>query len=161
MKRTILSLVLAALTIGAAAQSTDGRPVEKDTVQNAGNRVDAQFPGGEKALKKFVLKNLSYPDMASAFDVEGTVVMTFVVEKDGSLSDISAHDCTIDRFNTTKFSQETEARQKELKEQFALLFAKEGARVIRKMPKWTPGKLDGKPISVKYHLPIRFYDPNK
>ena len=87
--------------------------------------------------------------------------MTFFVEKDGSLSEISAHDCKIDRFNTTKFSQETESKQKELKEQFALLFAKEGARVIRKMPKWTPGKVDGKNVRTKINQPLTFTDPNK
>ena len=69
--------------------------------------------------------------------------------------------CKIERFNTTKFSQETESRQKELKKQFALLFAKEGARVIRKMPKWTPGTLNGKAVRVKFDLRISFIDPNK
>ena len=86
--------------------------------------------------------------------------MTFVVGVDGSLSNISAHDCKIERFNTTKFSQETESRQKELKKQFALLFAKEGARVIRKMPKWTPGTLNGKAVRIKFDLRISFIDPN-
>ena len=87
--------------------------------------------------------------------------MTFFVEKDGSLSEISAHDCKIDRFNTTKFSQETESKQKELKKQFALLFAKEGARVIRKMPKWAPGKVNGEAVRVKMNQRISFIDPNK
>ena len=87
--------------------------------------------------------------------------MTFVVGVDGSLSNISAHDCKIERFNTTKFSQETESRQKELKKQFAVLFAKEGARVIRKMPKWTPGTLNGKAVRIKFDLRISFIDPNK
>lgn len=144
MRRTIFSIILAALTLGAMAQNTN-----------------ASFPGGQQALTKFLDKNMQYPDAASDYGVEGSVIMTFFVEKDGSLSDISAHDCKIDRFNTTKFSQETESKQKELKEQFALLFAKEGARVIRKMPKWIPGKVNGESVRTKINQRITFFDPNK
>lgn len=146
MKKIILSLMLVALTITAVAQS-------------ANNIERAQFPGGLEALAKFLIDNVKYPEAAEAYAVEGKVVMDFVVEKDGSLSEIAAHDCKIERFNTTKFSQETEARQKELKEQFAKLFAKEGARVIRMMPQWIPGKADGKPVRMKLHQPINFKMP--
>ena len=162
MKRIILSITLAALTMGGAAQNTDSTHVNNDTVKvTSGNLSNPEFKGGQKALKKFLSKNLKYPEIADNYGVEGSVVMTFVVGEDGSLSDISAHDCKIERFNTTKFSQEAESRQKELKKQFALLFAKEGARVIRKMPKWTPGTLNGKAVRVKFDLRISFIDPNK
>ena len=116
MKRTILSIMLAALTMGAVAQSSDSIRVKNET---------------------------------------------FFVNEDGSLSDISARDCKINRFNTTRFSQETESKQKELKEQFAKLFAKEGYRVIKKMPKWTPGKLNGKITRMKYNVRISFVNPYK
>lgn len=144
MKRAFIAIILAALTMGAVAQN-----------------MVASFPGGQKALTKFLDKNLQYPDAAGDYGVEGSVIMTFFVEKDGSLSDISAHDCKIDRFNTTKFSQETESKQKELKKQFALLFAKEGARVIRKMPKWVPGKVNGESLRTQINQRITFIDPNK
>ena len=146
MKRIILSLMLVALTMTAVAQS-------------ANNIERPQYPGGLEALAQFLSENVKYPEVAEAYGVEGKVVMDFVVEKDGSLSEIAAHDCKIERFNTTKFSQETEARQKELKEQFALLFAKEGARVLRKMPQWIPGNVDGKPVRVKLRQPINFRLP--
>ena len=144
MKRAFIAIILAALTMGAMAQKTI-----------------ASFPGGQKALTKFLDKNLQYPDAAGDYGVEGSVIMTFFVEKDGSLSDISAHDCKIDRFNTTKFSQETESKQQEVKKQFALLFAKEGARVIRKMPKWVPGKVNGENVRTEINQRITFIDPNK
>ena len=154
--------MLAALAMGAAAQSADNKDAGRDTTQVVTeNLTKPQFPGGEKALAKFLLKNLKYPEEASAYEMEGTVIMTFFVNTDGTLSDIAAHDCKIDRFNTTKFAQETEVRQKELKEKFAKLFAKEGARVIRKMPKWIPAKLDGKAVRVKMSQQIRFADPYK
>jgi protein TonB len=166
MKRTILLIMLAVLTMGVAAQSADSTRTDNDNSEMKSLvgellKQSPQFPGGKAELMKFLSKNVKYPELAAAYGVEGRVVMTFFVEKDGKISDISAHDCTIQRFNTTKFGQETEARQKELKEQFALLFAKEGARVIRKMPKWEPGRHNDERVRVKYNLPIQFLDPNK
>ena len=160
MKRTIFTIALSALSMSAMAQETEIACTDS-TVFVSSDRQMPEFKGGQEALKKFLAKNVRYPDAATAYGVEGSVVMTFIVGEDGTLSDISAHDCKIERFNTTKFSQETENRQNELKKQFALLFAKEGARAIRKMPKWTPGTLNGKPVRVRYNLRIRFIDPSK
>ena len=161
MKRAFLSITLAALTMGAVAQNTISIEKTDSATIISSNKIVASFPGGQQALTKFLKKNVQYPDAASDYGVEGSVTMTFFVEKDGTLSEISAHDCKIERFNTTKFSQETESKQKELKKQFALLFAKEGARVIRKMPKWAPGKVNGESIRTKISQPIQFADPNK
>ena len=160
MKRTIFTIALSALSMSAMAQETEIACTDS-TVFVSSDRQMPEFKGGQEALKKFLAKNVRYPDAATAYGVEGSVVMTYIVGEDGTLSDISAHDCKIERFNTTKFSQETENRQNELKKQFALLFAKEGARAIRKMPKWTPGTLNGKPVRVRYNLRIRFIDPSK
>lgn len=172
MKRTIFSIVFAALTMGAAAQCADSACAKCDSAcakcdstksEVYCDKLDQQprFPGGEKALLEYFSKNLRYPELAEKYGVEGNVIMSFIVDTDGKISGISASDCTIERFNTTKFSLETEAKQKELKEQFALLFAKEGARVVRSMPNWEPGMLNGKKVRVRYHLPIRFSIPNK
>jgi protein TonB len=169
MKRKMMTMLLAAMTMGAAAQSL-GSPMngvsQKDTTEAKPNgwpetMVAPQFPGGDEALKKYLKKNVQYPELADQYSVEGKVIMHFTVEKDGSIKNISATGCTVDRFNTTKFSQETEARQKELKAEFAKLFAKEGARVIRKMPKWTPSKINGKPVKTRMNQPIRFSISNK
>lgn len=161
MKRAFIAIILAALTMGAMAQNTVSIEKNDSATIISSHKITASFPGGQQALTKFLNKNLQYPDAAGDYGVEGSVVMTFFVEKDGSLSDISAHDCKIDRFNTTKFSQETESKQQELKKQFALLFAKEGARVIRKMPKWMPGKVNGESVRTKIKQRITFSDPNK
>lgn len=170
MKKTIITLLLAAMTLGVAAQNTDNgfsvndSQSKNDTTETKSNKVTSvapQFPGGQEALKKFLKKKMKYPDLAEQYDVEGSIIMHFTVDTDGSIKDISATDCKTERFSTTKFSQETEARQKELKKQFALLFAKEGARVVRKMPKWAPASVNGIPVSVKYNLTIHFTNPNK
>ena len=164
-KRVFISILLAALTMGAVAQNADSIRVKNDTT---GKNVfygeyenSPQFPGGKKALMQFLDKNVQYPDAAHDYAVEGQVIMTFFVNEDGSLSDISARDCKINRFNTTKFSQETESKQKELKQQFAKLFAKEAYRVIKKMPKWTPGKRNGIITRMKYNVRISFVNPYK
>ena len=161
MKRAFISITFTALTIGATAQNTIRIEKNDSATTISSHKIIASFPGGQKALTKFLDKNLQYPDAAGDYGVEGSVVMTFFVEKDGTLSEISANDCKIERFNTTKFSQETESKQKELKKQFALLFAKEGARVIRKMPKWTPGKINGENVRTEINQRITFIDPNK
>ena len=161
MKRAFIAIILAALTMGATAQNTISIEKNDSATIISSHKIIASFPGGQQALTKFLNKNLQYPDAAGDYGVEGSVIMTFFVEKDGSLSEISANDCKIDRFNTTKFSQETESKQQELKKQFALLFAKEGARVIRKMPKWMPGKVNGESVRTKINQRITFSDPNK
>lgn len=161
MKRAFIFIILAALTMGAVAQNTISIEKNDSATIISNHKITASFPGGQQALTKFLEKNLQYPDAAGDYGVEGSVIMTFFVEKDGSLSEISANDCKIDRFNTTKFSQETESKQQELKKQFALLFAKEGARVIRKMPKWMPGKVNGESVRTKINQRITFSDPNK
>ena len=161
MKRAFIAIILAALTMGATAQNTISIEKNDSATIISSHKITASFPGGQQALTKFLNKNLQYPDAAGDYGVEGSVIMTFFVEKDGSLSEISANDCKIDRFNTTKFSQETESKQQELKKQFALLFAKEGARVIRKMPKWMPGKVNGESVRTKINQRITFSDPNK
>jgi protein TonB len=161
VKRAFISIILAALTMGATAQNTISIEKNDSATTISSHKIIASFPGGQKALTKFLDKNLQYPDAAGDYGVEGSVVMTFFVEKDGTLSEISANDCKIERFNTTKFSQETESKQKELKKQFALLFAKEGVRVIRKMPKWTPGKINGESVRTIITQRITFIDPNK
>jgi len=165
MKKILFSVLFACMAMTAMAQATDSTDVKNEGAEQALPKLlvadKPEFPGGREALDKYLHKNVRYPDLASDYGVEGSVVMHFTVGADGKPTDITARNCKVDRFNTTKFSSETEARQKELRKQFALLFAKEGARVIRKMPKWTPAKVNGKNVPASYELIIRFYDISK
>lgn len=90
------------------------------------------FPGGEQAMLQFISQNLKYPTLALENEIRGTVVAQFVVEKDGSLSDI-------------KVIRDIGAG-----------CGKEALRVINQMPKWIPGRQNGSPVRVQYTLPIRF-----
>ena len=91
-----------------------------------------KFPGGDKALIEFLQKNVKYPVEAQKKGVEGRVVVNFVVEKDGSLTEIK----------TVKSVDP--------------LLDEEAVRVVSAMPKWEPGKQKGKPVRVKYNVPISF-----
>jgi len=166
MKRTIFFMFFVGMTMMAGAQNTDSTDVVNDstkTTELVSEKPDVmpQYPGGLEAMTSFISKNLKYPELAASYGVEGKVIMSFIVEKDGKLSNFNAVNCQIDRFNTSKFSQETEAKQNELKREFARLFAKDVVRVLRKMPKWTPGMVDGKNVRTKFALPVTFTIPDK
>ncbi len=106
-------------------------PPDEDPILNVAEKMP-QFPGGESELLKFVSRSVIYPVTAQEKKIMGDVVVQFVVEKDGSLSNIkvvSPTDPSLD---------------------------KESIRVIESMPKWTPGENKGKVVRVKYTLPIRF-----
>ena len=91
-----------------------------------------EFPGGQIAMLNFLSKNIRYPEAAHKAGIQGRVVATFVVEKDGSISNA-----------------------KVMRSIDPLLDA-EALRVINSMPNWIPGKQDGKPVAVKYTIPVTF-----
>ena len=90
------------------------------------------YPGGDAERSKFLSENLRYPHEASEASVEGTVYVTFIVERDGSLSDIRI-------LRGLGYGLDDEV-----------------LRVIRLMPRWTPGKQRGKPVRVQFNLPVKF-----
>lgn len=90
------------------------------------------FPGGRKALLKYIAKEIKYPEKAKENGIEGRVFIRFIVNKDGNIEDayiIRGIDELID---------------------------KEALKVIENMPKWKPGMQSGKPVSVWYTVPITF-----
>jgi len=91
-----------------------------------------EFPGGQSAMMEFLVNNIKYPEEARKAEAAGIVAITFVVEKDGSLS-------SFETLRTPRPDMEEEA-----------------IRVLKLMPKFTPAMKDGKAVSVKYTLPIKF-----
>ena len=94
--------------------------------------VMPQFPGGQIAMMKYIMENMKYPEQAMKEGIQGRVTVRFIVEKDGSISDVkpvlSVHP----------------------------LLNKEAVRVVKSMPKWSPGKHNGKPVRVRFNLPVMF-----
>ena len=91
-----------------------------------------EFPGGMPELMKFLQENVKYPEEAMKNGIQGRVLIQFIVEKDGSISEA-----------------------KVIKKVNELLDA-EALRVIGEMPKWTPGKQKGEAVRVKFTLPVTF-----
>ena len=91
-----------------------------------------QFPGGDIELMKFLSENIKYPEAALKAGTQGRVVAQFIVEADGSITNVKV---------VKKVSDEIDA---------------EAVRVINAMPKWKPGMQKGQPVRVKYTIPITF-----
>ncbi len=91
-----------------------------------------QFPGGEEARQRFLEENLRYPQMAREAGIQGTVFVTFVVETDGSVTDVQ-----VLRGIGGGCDQEA-------------------VRVVEMMPRWEPGRQRGQPVRVQFNMPIRF-----
>ena len=91
-----------------------------------------QYPGGEEALMEYVSKNIVYPQEAQEKGISGRVFVSFIVEKDGSVSNV------------------------EVQRGIGGGCDEEAVRVVSAMPKWKPGKQDGKPVLVSYMMPITY-----
>ena len=129
MNKYIFSLIcfffMMALPMNAQSESSTKVYDEVDEMPS--------FPGGLNGLITFLSQNMVYPVTAQENGVQGRVIVSFVVETDGSITDVKVArsvDPSLDR---------------------------EAMRVVKAMPKWMPGKKDGKPVRVKYTVPMVFH----
>lgn len=116
--------------------------VEEEKISRGNNKTNeeifitveqpAEFPGGQSALMKWLSNNMHYPEAAKQNDIQGRVIVTFVVEKDGTIGDAKVSrsvDPDLDR---------------------------EALRLVKKMPAWQPGKNEGVAVASYFNLPITF-----
>lgn len=94
--------------------------------------VMPEFPGGSDAMMKYLSENIKYPEEAKDKGISGRVFLSFVIEKDGAVSDVK------------------------VAKGIGKLCDDEAVRVVKAMPKWKPGLMKGKPVRVSYMLPIFF-----
>ncbi len=107
-------------------------PKEEETKVFDVVEVMPSFPGGQSALFEYLSKNIKYPVVAEENGVQGRVIVTFVVERNGSITDVQVAksvDPSLD---------------------------KEAVRVIKSMPHWIPGKQNGSAVRVKFTVPVTF-----
>lgn len=107
------------------------QPVNSNSVYDVVEQMPS-FPGGISGLRTYLNQNIRYPAEAQETCAQGRVVVSFVVGKDGHISDVTvlrSVDPSLD---------------------------KEAVRVIRNMPRWTPGKQGGEPVKVRYNVPVSF-----
>lgn len=118
-------------------QRTNGVQKTENVAQKSEKYYDAvevppSFPGGPGAMLSWISSHIQYPAIAKENKISGRVVVQLIVEKDGSVSNVNvvrSIDPSLDR---------------------------EAVRVVSSMPKWTPGKVKGSPVRVKYTLPVAF-----
>lgn len=129
---------VAAVEIEGPTEVVFDEPVEEVIVEEPEDKIftvveqQPEFQGGYEAMMNFIKKNMRYPASARRMGVDGTVYVSFVVSKDGSISEVKtirgiSADCD-----------------------------KEAIRVVSMMPPWKPGKQNGKPVFVRFVLPIKF-----
>jgi len=108
-------------------------PSASEEILNTVN-VDSppEFPGGEEGRMRFLVNNLRYPEAARKAGIQGTVFAEFVVERDGSISNVR------------------------IVRDIGGGCGEEVLRVVKSMPNWIPGKIDGKPVRVQFVMPMRF-----
>lgn len=119
--------------------SSDETALNEESSYSDGNSINdreevmPEFPGGPQALMDYLKANVIFPKIAEEEGIQGKVVVSYVIDVDGSVSDVQVVQSVHPALD------------------------KEAMRVVKNMPKWIPGKQDGKAVQVKYSLPINFY----
>ncbi len=125
------------IDLGASGNGGSGvvkaPPAANPDVPVAFVEIMPEFPGGEAALAKYLGNNIRYPHIAQENEIQGTVFIQFVVNRDGTISQVKTVGA---------------AKGGGLEE--------EAVRVISKMPKWKPGKQNGQYVAVYFNLPVSF-----
>ena len=144
MKPKIIILILVTITFSYSltAQELQNpyRKFMKDGIEYQTNGIDTiliidpmpEFPGGEDQFFEYIANELRYPRRVARQEIEGTVIISFIVGADGNIYDI------------------------EVRQGVHTLLDIEAIRVIESMPKWKPGEQNGKPIPVSFTIPINF-----
>lgn len=152
MLKALFVIPVATLAVSVFASNTGASTVTREAVRTANTlsttnmqtqqsatkayevvEVMPKFKGGESAMMEFLMMNMKYPQAAVKAKQQGRAIVGFVVRKDGTVSDV----------HITKSAG------------YAVL-DEEAMRVVKAMPAWEPGKQKGKPVNVKYNVPITF-----
>ncbi|MBQ0158641.1 MAG: energy transducer TonB [Bacteroidales bacterium] len=125
-------LLLLPLAMVAQREVEDSVPVTDTRLFDGVAETFPEYPGGETALLQYLRDNIRYPKEAYDNGIEGRVIVSFLVVKDGSVQQI-----TVMRSPDESLSREA-------------------VRVVSGMPHWKPGTRNGKPVDVRYTLPVTF-----
>jgi len=138
MKTLLLLLLLVPLQLTAQyepiepPESFDPYPDTSDRIIHQFVEVEAQYPGGFDSLRVFVNRNLNYPESSIMAGEQGRVYLSFVVELDGSLSNIT------------------------VMRGVSRLIDEEAVRLVSSMPNWIPGEQSGKTVRSLFRIPLVF-----
>ena len=116
-----------------------------------------QYPGGIPELIKFLSNNIQYPVEAEHYGVEGRVMVNFVVDKDGTVSDMKVAKTELkNRLSDKKFKKYSDIDKYAMREKGEGQLKEEALRVVGKMSNWEPAKRRGQKVRVRYTLPVSF-----
>ena len=127
------SMAKAANTTANSISTNNMQTKQSDIKSSDKVEVMPEFKGGNKAMMEFLMMNMKYPESAVKAKQQGKAVVGFVVKKDGTVSDVYI-------VKSTGYD----------------VLDNEAMRVVKSMPAWEPGKQKGKPVDVKYFVPITF-----
>ena len=154
------------ITTKAAKKAT--QPSNRDvTVHNPDSiynvvAVNASFPGGDEGCFKFIAEKMRYPKLCQEFGVSGRVIISFVVEKDGSITEIKkvrAPGKELSEVEVASYKKDHPDSTEKLEagQDLGELLYEEGVRVLKQMPKWKPAQdKDGNVVRSRFNLPIFF-----
>lgn len=137
-QRLVTTIMMMVVSVGCIFAQSNVMVNSPDTDLSKSDEIfevvdeNPTFPGGDSAMMEFLRKNLKYPKKAIKNNIQGRILMSFVVAKDGSITNV-------------KIQKEAHP-----------LLNKEAMRIVKKMPKWKPGKKNGKVVRVRFTLPITF-----
>ena len=130
----VMIIAFAGMSITLAAQTNETKKQTPDKKKGVYEKVEKmpEYPGGMDAMMNFISSNIKYPVKAKEGKVTGMVKVKFIVNADGAVSDVEAE---------SKIGSGCE---------------EEAVRVVKLMPKWTPGQEKGKNVAVYFSLPVKF-----
>jgi protein TonB len=129
---TLVTIGLLTINLNAKSQNSNIDEIKKDTLVFVVVEESPEFQGGDQARIEYLIKNINYPKKARKAGIQGTVYITFIIEKDGKVSNVRilrgiGGGCD-----------------------------EESLRVVKNMPKWKPGRQRGKNVRVQYNMPLKF-----
>ena len=143
---------------GATVIETKQQPADDPVFDKVEH--NPQFPGGDAALMQFIARNIKYPAKALEYGVQGRVLVQFVVEKDGSLSGAKViempRSSMASMVTVTATMTEQQRHDAEGHNAGVQALRDEALRMVGTMPRWTPGKQQGKAVRCRYTIPVTY-----
>lgn len=129
---TLVTIGLLIINLNVKSQNSNIDEIKKDSLVFVVVEESPEFQGGDQARIEYLIKNINYPKKARKAGIQGTVYITFIIEKDGKVSNVRilrgiGGGCD-----------------------------EESLRVVKNMPKWKPGRQRGKNVRVQYNMPLKF-----
>ena len=159
MNKLLITVMLAMMCGGVKAQEViDTTSVNAKLLTAEGNKMP-KFKSGTASVMQYLSNNMKYPKEADQNGVEGRVIVSFLVNKDGVVCNVRPARVDLRFFDLQKMSEKTGKSEQALRNHYSKLFADEAARVIGAMPKWKPAVFQGEKVGAYCSVPVTFAIP--